>query len=575
MRTLIRLLLGVAGAGLLLGGDLTDRYHLTLNRVLSGGPPAYSPDMVLADVVPQPGRRFTEYSGDVSGRYLSALALSELEAGKPFDALHAIVPRILGLQKKQGYFGAAFNESSIGASEMAVLWGNGRLLVGLLDEYRLQRRPEVLDAARRIGDFLVRIAPVMNDDTLRKRIDAEEFASGYICWTHNIEGLAELYRVTRDGRFLDLAVQIAGRTKRYPKQHSHGFLSSVRGIVDLYRLTGNGKYLDTAEREWQGVIDSGNVAVQGAVPEAFAPDIKRTEGCSEADWLRLSLALWQLTGKPVYLDGAERTLFNEYAMNQFQTGDFGHRVLGSTGVPAGSGPDGLGTARAWWCCTLHGLRGFADVFASVFRSKDGALWFDLPVDGRGKTGGFAVRSTSELGKTGAVTLAVTASDGAAHSLFVRQPGWASRIDVSLNGAGIKADAREGYLEIRRQWAAGDTVALAYSMRTHTVRDSKTGRVALFHGPWLLGADEEANPYFRDEPHTDNRLLLAPGADGSLKLEPAPAGRAGSLYPVAHFRVKYLPGGYPMQPAEAELQPVAEQTGMRTVAWDFWFRLTGK
>ena len=74
---------------------------------------------------------------------------------------------------------------------------------------------------------------------------------------------------------------------------------------------------------WQGVIDSGNVLVQGAVPEMFAPQIKRDEGCSEADWLRLSLELWDLTRQPKYMRQAQITLFNEMAMNQFHTGDFG------------------------------------------------------------------------------------------------------------------------------------------------------------------------------------------------------------------------------------------------------------
>ena len=557
-------------------GDLTERYQLTFDRVLKGGHPVYTPELVLADLVPVAKHVYTDYSGDLSGRYVGALSLAEIELGRSFEALDDIVPRMLVLQKEPGYFGAGFNETAVAGSEMTLLWGNGRLLIGLLEYYRMNPQPAVLAAARRIGDFLTRVAPLLNNDDLRKQINSKkDIAAGYICWTQTIEGLAELYRVTRDSRYLEVADQTAWRTVRHPAQHTHGFLTSVRGIVDLYNVTGEAKYLEKAEREWQGVIDSGNLLVQGAVPEIFLPanniPVLRTEGCAEVDWLRLSLALWQLTGNTKYIEQAERTLFNEFAMNQFQTGDFGERPISTSGTPVGAGPDGLGSNRCWFCCTLHGLRGFADVFSRVFRVKSGSLWFDLPVDGCGKVEGFVVTATSELGQNGTVKLVITACDQAAHSLFVRRPAWASGIEITVNTAAVPTSVADGFVEIRRRWKSGDVVSLTYAMQTRAER--KNGHVALFHGPWLLGVDDKTNPYFRDElwQNKENKLLLKPAADGAVELKRvlSPTGRFS--YPVAHFRVKYLPGGYPLQPATALLRPVAEQTGEPSTAWAFWFQ----
>lgn len=570
MRTLSLVLLCSAAASTLAAGDLTARFQLTLDRVLAGGHPPYSAEMVLRDAIPESGRRFTEYSGDVSGRYVGALALASIEAGKAFPALDRMVPRLLELQKPDGHYGAAWGER-ISKSEMAMLWGNGRMLIGLLEYYRAKPRPETLDAARRLGDFLVKIGPTMNDDELRQRIDAEQFASGYICWTHNIEGLAELYRVTKDERYLRLGEEIAARTHRYPKQHSHGFLSSVRGIVDLYKVTGEKKYLEQAEREWKGVIDSGNLLVQGAVGEAFAPMIRRTEGCAEADWLRLTLSLWRLTAKREYLEQAERTLFNEFAMNQFNTGDFGHRPVSATGTPMGTGADGGGTARGWWCCTLHGLRAFPEILATVFRAEAGALSYDLPVDGRGKIDGLAMTADSTLERDATIRLRVTAADGRAHALSVREPAWASKIEISLNGASVARVRRDGYLRVSGNWKAGDTVLLKYRLRTRAERDAQTTRAALFHGPWLLGVDDQLNPFFYDEPHNENRLRMAIASDGAVNLDRArPMQAAPFTVPEARFRVRYLPGGYPMLPASAILRPVAEQTSTRSLPWEFQF-----
>jgi DUF1680 family protein len=107
--------------------------------------------------------------------------------------------------------------------------------------------------------------------------------------TQTIEGLVGLYTVTKDERYLHLAQEVADRTEYYPGQHSHGFLTSVRGILNLATATGDSRYTEKAERLWAEVVNSDNLMIQGAVPESFQPWKSRTEGCSEADWLRLSL----------------------------------------------------------------------------------------------------------------------------------------------------------------------------------------------------------------------------------------------------------------------------------------------
>ena len=57
-------------------GELTERFNRTLERVLRGGPPAYDEAFLLADVIPEDVRRFTKFSGDLSGRYVGALAIA-------------------------------------------------------------------------------------------------------------------------------------------------------------------------------------------------------------------------------------------------------------------------------------------------------------------------------------------------------------------------------------------------------------------------------------------------------------------------------------------------------------------
>jgi DUF1680 family protein len=551
-------------------GDFPERYRLTLERVLHGGPPRYTVEFVSADAVPRHVRRFTEFSGDLSGRYLEALAVCARERPDLAGRVTAVADEVIAHQQPDGHFGDPFSDGPITQRHMATLWGNGRLLVGLREAYRLTGRADLLDAARRLGGFLLAVAPRLNDEAVRREYSGAQVAVGYICWTQVIEGLVALHEATRDARYLDLARAIAARTGRHPSQHSHGYLTSLRGILLLHHATGDASLLAQVEREWEELIASGNVFVQGAVPEAFKPIAKRDEGCSEADWLRLNLALWHATGKARYLEQAERTLFNEFAFNQFRGGDFGHRELTGEGVA----PWG---ARAWWCCTLHGLRAYPDLFRSVFREEGEVLRYDLPISGEGRAGGLAVSAVSHLGRDGTVALEVKAAPGSPVFISIRVPQWADRVDVTLHGRSVDGTSSGGYWRTSRAWGRGDRLIVRYKLRTRIVADEPDpSRLAVFHGPWLLGVDAHDSPAFFDEPFPENRIVLPErSARGEFRLEtPAGplAGASGFTVPVAHFALRFLPGGYPMQPQVALLRPIAEQTSLPDeTQWVFWFR----
>jgi DUF1680 family protein len=262
----------------------------------------------------------------------------------------------------------------------------------------------------------------------------------------------------------------------------------------------------------------------------FAPAIKRDEGCSEADWLRLSLDLWRATGDAKYLEQVERTLFNEFRLNQFSSGDFGHHTLSAGGIAPPF-------ARAWWCCTLHALRAMAAVLDRSFHEQNGVIHYDLPVDARFRSPALSIRAESRLEQDATVQLVITSADGKPHTVAIRQPQWASAVEPR---------------EVTRAWKTGDRIEVKYTLRTRVVRAEKGApKVAIFQGPWLLGVDQQASPNYFDEPSPQNRAVLPAGDD--ITLAAAPDRRPG------HLILQYLPGGYPMQPATALLRPIGEFT----------------
>ena len=271
------------------GTPIRDRYEVTLKRVLNGDAPRYTSEFVLEDVKATPGRRFTEFSGDVSGRYIGALATASRAYGTNFPELDGLVAKVIALQKPDGYFGSTFHYDHPTDNDLALLWGNGRLLVGLLEYYRLKPSPNVLASCKRLGDFLVRIGPLMLSQQIRGEFGAQHFASSYICWTQQTEGLANLYEITRDEKYRKLTEEIVAVTERRPSDHVHGYLSSLRGAMDLYRITSDAKVLAACEAAWLDITQSQDLLITGGVPEGWSPNNHRTEGCGEADWLRLNL----------------------------------------------------------------------------------------------------------------------------------------------------------------------------------------------------------------------------------------------------------------------------------------------
>jgi DUF1680 family protein len=531
------------------------RDHLTLDRVLHGINPAYTPDFLLEDIHATPGRRFTEFSGDVSGRWIGALASASAGYGTPFPILDDVVHRVIAAQHPDGFFGSAFHYDQPTDRDLALLWGNGRLLVGLMEYYSLTKDPATLASARKLGDFLIRIGPQFNSRKMADDFGAAHFASSYICWTQQTEGLAALYAVTHDDRYKDLCAAISERIERRPSDHVHGYLCSLRGTVDLYQATRDTTHLRRVEAAWLDVMHSGDVLVTGGVPEAWSPKRLRTEGCAECDWLRLNLSLWRATGNPKYLDTAEHTLFNEFSMNQFSTGDFGHATLDESGIPQ------MVSVRAWWCCTLHGLRTFPDIHRNAFRSAGQELFYDLPVDSTFTRAGLRVEAKSNLAHNGTVQLKVMQAP-AGQKLTLRQPAWAQSIRIEPNKRAVDGLTLSGI-------TTGDIITVSYSMKQNE-SSSPDGKRKLFtYGPWLLGAPSALNPGYFNELHPRNVLLPA-GMQVASESSQSPF-----AVPIAAAQTAYLPAEFPEQPSHVQLRAVAEQTAMLPTPWQIAFHVESK
>ena len=555
--------------------ELRERIRMIHHRFAQGECPRFTDDFILADVALRADypRRFSEYSGDLSGRLIGALAT--VPSTEPGISVEDLVRQCLRHQRPDGRFGnpeLEFTPDSIGRDHMALLWGNGRMLVALLEFHASTPDPDVLDAARRLAGFLQTVGRECADPAVAKRVQ-DLGAAGMICLTNLAEGFVLLAQATGDATYLDAARDSISWLEPRGRQHSHGYLTTLRAVLMLQEATRDDALLEMVEDAYRDLVASPDYLVYGGVAEYFGGRGDRDEGCSEADFLRLSLQLWRLTGSHEYIDRAERCLLNHFFANQFDNGDFGHHVLFSKGfAPA------TGTGRAWWCCTMHALRAFRDVLDALVRVDDGTLRVDLFLDAAWSDGDVSLDMTRDLSQdTGpSFTVRVRNAPASETAIAIRQPFWAESMPVTVNGEPIPQTVEEGYVVLRRLWSDGDALEVTPTCLARIeTREGKVLRLdeipsapvegALFFGPWLLGVHEATDPFFFGEPWQDNAVIL------EERLVPDVGTTAAGLsIPAASFQVDYEHGGFPER-CRATLRPVSERSrhGQSTVG--VWLR----
>jgi len=469
------------------------RTHLedACRRLLS--PPLNNPEFTLSDVHFAFTRRFTEYSGDVSGRMVGALHAAGKALDRKPSMLDILLKDLPALQKADGHFGAEQDLDRVVNQErdMPILWGNSRMLLGLAEIARDTKDPVVLDMARKIGDYIAKCRKYYGHKENFDKVGGV-FASGFTtCYPAFIDGLAALAEVTGDAKYLDEARFIAELSlldQEFDKHHSHGRLTAYRGMLDINALQPAPDLVTAAEAGWRKIHEEYELPT-GGIQELLDDKYDRDEGCSEGDWFRVSVLLWKTTGNPAYLDATEHLLRNHLMATQFYNGGFGHHLLrvlhdgGNTYLGAGFGNVG---SEAYWCCSMHGAQALADATRYAFAMVDGALHVTWLAESRATfADGIAITAEHKEGNASRWMLTVTEA-AAPVALKLRVPGWAKEIFVD----GTVMQATDGWVALQAETGHAYEITFCDALRPggiggrYTKLESPAAPVRVFSGPDL-------------------------------------------------------------------------------------------
>ena len=527
-------------------GELARRIALSLDRLTGPGFPAYTPDFVLADVELRPSyeRLYQNFSGDISGRYLEALSAPMPE--RRDRELDPLLPPLLRCQRTDGRFGREdldFSAATIGAEHMALLWGNGRLLAGLLARHRARHEPAVLDASRRLGDFLLRIRGECSRPEVAKRLEGMG-AKGLICFTQLVEPLTLLGQATGDRRYWSEARAIASSLPPRGVQHTHGY----PGHAPWYPLCSTRRQAirpcsELVEDRYDDLLRSPDSLVDGGVLEFFGARRRTSRP-------RISASSGRSTPRTRRMRAVPRRTWCDWACI-CGAGPAGGRfspppsaacsiTSSSTSLPRATSaiaPSSrtAGALRA----TRHGVVVLHDARISRLRrcppvDRDARRRGSAgePVPGRvvvrrcqlaSGSRGFPARLREEPPDRFRFHFVHAGPD--AQTLSLRQPDWASPLQIRLNGREMNVERKNGFVSLPRIWHAGDElIATVPHIARLETRDGRTLRpeevgdepveAALCYGPYLLAVHEADQPLFFRRPWT------FPGKNASMVELPA-------------------------------------------------------
>ena len=334
--------------------------------------------------------------------------------------------------------------------------------------------------------------------------------------------LVEMYRETRDERYLDTARlfidRAGGRDMRVLRGHAVKATYFACGMADLYAEIGDPEYLTALESLWRSMVAT-NMYVTGALggrvrSESIGREFELPhEGAYAETCAAIGSMMWNwrmLTIRPEarFGDMIELCLYNSILAGVSLEGDSffydnPHSRFGRNSVSPWNERDrhasrGPRARQPWFndrvaCCPPNLARVLAQLPGYMYTTSDEGLWVHLYDAGRLKcqlTSGadVSISQTTRYPWDGDVELAVSTGSNETFSLFLRIPGWCASAVVTVNGIPVDQRVAPGtYLEIRRTWGRSSTVRLHIDMRPRLLEanpmlSEARGSVALARGP---------------------------------------------------------------------------------------------
>ena len=466
---------------------------------------------LLAGFINRPGSH--EWIGEHIGKFLEAACNAYANINDP--ALKIQIDRsaqqLIAAQLSDGYLGTYPINSHWTSWDV---WSHKYDLVGLLRYYELSGFKPALTACEKMADLLCK---TFGDGPGQKDIIQAGAHIGMAA-TSVLDPMTDLYRFSGNKKYLDFCFYIVksfdspkgpriistldsvGRVDKVANTKAYEMLSNIVGIAKLYRVTNDEKFLKSVLTAWNDIV-ANRLYITGTSSswEHFNDDHilpaavkdRMGEGCVTTTLVQFNYQLFSITGEIKYLDELERTVYNHLiGAENPQTGDvcYYNPLMGIKPY--------FSFIR---CCVSSIPRGIAMIplFANGMINQSPAFLFYQPgiyrtvLENKEKTTVEFITAT-DFPKHGNINITVNPSKSATFKVLFRKPYWAKDFTISVNSK-IQASS-SGLVAIERTWNKGVKVEVRFTIPVKVLDGniSYPGQIALQRGPQVLAFDQQLN-----------------------------------------------------------------------------------
>lgn len=443
----------------------------------------------------------TDWRGEHGGKWLYATASAARQGDNPElkNLLLKTADYLLQNQGQDGYLANYSSKVRITNAEANHVrswdaWNLSYMTLGLLEVHHHFPEPKYLEAAKKIGDLLVKTFG-------EGKHDITEYGTRHgISATIILDPVVELYKITGDDRYLRLAETIIARMEARPGANivtvaanggdmelvgdgkAYQLLWNLTAIAKLYEVTGNPEYLKAVTNAWDN-IKTHHLTIAGGPwggvgkhlecfnKKGFWNPYGFIETCSTMSWIQLNKVMLRLTGEAKYADEIERAAYNALLGAQFPNGvDWAYHSFSNGRRHIAHFDD---------CCPSSGALALQELPALVYAAKGKGISCNLftastatiTVDGKND-----VRIVQETNYPfdGKVRVTLSPARKATFPLFVRIPAWADAAEIRVNDTKVDTrDLRTGdYFKIERVWRKGDFVEVTFPLEIKIHRNAE-------------------------------------------------------------------------------------------------------
>jgi uncharacterized protein len=421
----------------------------------------------------------------------------------------------------------------------------GHLMTTACLYYRLTGKKNLLNVAIKATDFLY---------NFYSRASAE-LAQNAICPSHYM-GVIEMYRTTRDPRYLELAKNLIkirslvengtdDNQDRIPfNEQTEAMGHAVRanylyaGIADVYAETGNDSLMITLDRIWHNMTEN-KMYITGAcgalydgvspdgtsyspnyiqkIHQAYGRDFQlpnltaHNESCANIGNILWNWRMFLATGEARFIDVMELTMYNSLlaGVSLDGTGYFYTNplcVVHDIPFTLRWSREREGYIKFCNCCPPNTIRTIAEISNYVYTTSTKGLWVNLYGSNQLKTklsdgSEISLNQQTNYPWDGKISIRLEECPGQIFSVFLRIPGWAESGKILINGKILNSSVKPGtYAEISQKWKKGDIIELILPMEARLIEanplvEEVHNQIAVKRGPVVYcieSADIPAN-----------------------------------------------------------------------------------